>query len=99
MKITIQYNDTQPIYSIMEAMVSQVTASAFLQNDKIPDEVLNGIKEIVIDSMKTTLNIIFNKSNGPITLEYNLEAGVASTFETTCKIVKYMEHKNGQEER
>ena len=95
MKITVQYNDTQPIYNIMEAMVAQVTASAFLQNDKIPDDVLNGVKDLVLDSMKTTLNIIFNMSNGPITLEYDLEAGVASTFETTCKIVKYMEQKNG----
>lgn len=95
MKITVKYNDTQPIYSIMETMVSQVTASAFLQNDKIPDEILNGVKEMVIGAMKNTLNIIFNMSNGPITLEYDLEAGVASTFETSCKIVKYMEQKNG----
>ena len=96
MKIVVKHRNADKVFKIAQEMIDSFGEIALREVEwvKLQSELMSSIIDAVKARIFASLRFITDDAES-LTVEYNLGAGIASSFENVCKFVKRVE--NGEE--
>ena len=90
MKIVVEHTNVDKVFKIAQEMIDSIGESTLREVEGLQQELVGSITDAVRSSIFAALKIITDGAES-LTVEYNLGAGIASSFENICKFVKKVE--------
>ena len=90
MKVVVTHTNVDKVFKIAQEMIDSIGESSLREVEGLQQELVGSITDAVRASIFAALKIITDGSES-LTVEYNLGAGIASSFENICKFVKKVE--------
>lgn len=90
MKIVVTHTNVDKVFKIAQEMIDSIGESSLREVKGLQPELISSVTDAVRASIFAALKIITDGAES-LTVEYNLGAGIASSFENVCKFVKKVE--------